>query len=31
MHVPELKRMGAKITIKNKTAFIEGSFKINRS
>jgi UDP-N-acetylglucosamine 1-carboxyvinyltransferase len=24
MHVPELKRMGAKIKIKNKTAFIEG-------
>ena len=24
MHVPELKRMGAKIKIKNKTAFVEG-------
>jgi UDP-N-acetylglucosamine 1-carboxyvinyltransferase len=24
MHVPELKRMGAKIKIKNKTAFIQG-------
>jgi len=28
MHVPELKRMGAKITIKNKTAFIEGPSKL---
>ena len=24
MHVPELKRMGAKIEIKNKTAYIKG-------
>jgi UDP-N-acetylglucosamine 1-carboxyvinyltransferase len=28
MHVPELKRMGAKIRIKNKTAFIEGPTKL---
>jgi UDP-N-acetylglucosamine 1-carboxyvinyltransferase len=28
MHVPELKRMGAKIKIKNKTAFIEGPTKL---
>ena len=28
MHVPELKRMGAKIRIKNKTAFIEGHTKL---
>ena len=28
MHVPELKRMGAKIRIKNKTAFIEGPSKL---
>ena len=28
MHVPELKRMGAKIKIKNKTAFIEGCTKL---
>ena len=28
MHVPELKRMGAKIRIKNKTAFIEGPAKL---
>ena len=28
MHVPELKRMGAKIIIKNKTAFIEGPSKL---
>jgi UDP-N-acetylglucosamine 1-carboxyvinyltransferase len=28
MHVPELKRMGAKINIKNKTAFIEGPSKL---
>ena len=28
MHVPELKRMGAKIKIKNKTAFIEGPSKL---
>ena len=28
MHVPELKRMGAKISIKNKTAFIEGPSKL---
>ena len=28
MHVPELKRMGAKIQIKNKTAFIEGPSKL---
>jgi UDP-N-acetylglucosamine 1-carboxyvinyltransferase len=28
MHVPELKRMGAKITIKNKTAYIEGPSKL---
>ena len=29
MHVPELKRMGAKIEIKNKTAFIKGPSKLN--
>ena len=28
MHVPELKRMGARIKIKNKTAFIEGPSKL---
>ena len=28
MHVPELKRMGAKIEIKNKTAYIIGSTKL---
>ncbi|MBA1339240.1 MAG: UDP-N-acetylglucosamine 1-carboxyvinyltransferase [Pelagibacterales bacterium] len=28
MHVPELKRMGADITIKNKTAFINGPSKL---
>jgi UDP-N-acetylglucosamine 1-carboxyvinyltransferase len=28
MHVPELKRMGAKIKIKNKTAYIEGPTKL---
>ena len=28
MHVPELKRMGAKIKIKNKTAFIQGPSKL---
>ena len=28
MHVPELKRMGAKIEIKNKTAFIKGPSKL---
>ena len=28
MHVPELKRMGAKIEIKNKTAFIHGPTKL---
>ena len=28
MHVPELKRMGAKIEIKNKTAFIQGPSKL---
>ena len=28
MHVPELRRMGAKIKIKNKTAFIEGPCKL---
>jgi len=28
MHVPELKRMGAKIKIKNKTAFIRGPSKL---
>ena len=28
MHVPELKRMGAKINIKNKTAFITGPTKL---
>ena len=28
MHVPELKRMGAKINIKNQTAFIEGPTKL---
>ena len=28
MHVPELQRMGAKIEIKNKTAFIEGPTKL---
>jgi UDP-N-acetylglucosamine 1-carboxyvinyltransferase len=28
MHVPELKRMGAKINIKNKTAFIDGPAKL---
>ena len=28
MHVPELRRMGAKIKIKNKTAFIEGPSKL---
>ena len=29
MHVPELKRMGAKILIKNKTAYIQGPSKLN--
>ena len=29
MHVPELKRMGAKIEIKNKVAHIDGSSKLN--
>ena len=29
MHVPELKRMGAKIKIKNNTAFIEGPCKLS--
>ena len=29
MHVPELKRMGAKIEIKNKTAYIYWTNKIN--
>ena len=29
MHVPELKRMGAKIEIKNRTAFIDGPSKLN--
>ena len=29
MHVPELRRMGAKIEIKNKTAFIFGPSKLN--
>ncbi len=29
MHVPELRRMGAKIEIKNKTAFISGPTKLN--
>ena len=29
MHVPELKRMGAKIEIKNRTAFILGPTKLN--
>ena len=28
MHVPELKRMGAKIEIKNKSAFITGPTKL---
>ena len=28
MHVPELKRMGAQITIKNKTAIISGPTKL---
>ena len=28
MHVPELKRMGAKIEIKNRTALIEGPTKL---
>ena len=28
MHVPELRRMGAKIKVKNKTAFIEGPSKL---
>ena len=28
MHVPELKRMGANIEIKNKTAFISGPTKL---
>ena len=28
MHVPELKRMGAKIKVKNQTAFIEGPSKL---
>ena len=28
MHIPELKRMGARIKIKNKTAFIEGPSKL---
>ncbi len=28
MHVPELRRMGAKIVIKNKTAFISGPTKL---
>ena len=29
MHIPELKRMGAKIEIKNKTAYIYGPTKLN--
>ena len=29
MHVPELKRMGAKIEIKNKTAFVSGPSNLN--
>ena len=29
MHVPELKRMGAKIEIRNKTAFIQGPTNLN--
>ena len=29
MHVPELRRMGAKIEIKNKTAFIYGPTNLN--
>ena len=29
MHVPELKRMGAKIEIKNKTAFVKGPSTLN--
>ena len=29
MHVPELKRMGAKIEIKNKVAYVFGSSKLN--
>ena len=29
MHIPELKRMGAKIKIKNKTAIIKGPTKLN--
>ena len=29
MHVPELKRMGAKIEIKNKVAHIDGFSKLN--
>ena len=28
MHIPELKRMGAQIKIKNKTAFIQGPTKL---
>ena len=28
MHIPELKRMGAKIEIKNKTAYIQGPSKL---
>ena len=31
MHVPELRRMGAKIKIKNKTAFIEGPCKLTNT
>ena len=31
MHVPELKRMGARIEIKDKTAIIKGPTKLNRS
>ena len=31
MHVPELKRMGANIEIKNKTAIIKGPTKVNWS
>ena len=29
MHVPELKRMGAQIEIRNKTAYIKGPSKLN--
>ena len=29
MHIPELKRMGAKIEIRNKTAYIFGGSKLN--